>query len=354
MPHATFVSFRFSPTDGVSVVTRTWVDALCSLGFTVSTVTGDAWCWPDVDHHHVTGLGIDDATPVHVEALSAALHGTDLVVVENLLTIPVNLAASRAVAGVLAGRPTLVHHHDPPWHRARFAHVTELPATDPAWRHVAINRTLCGELGERGIEASVIYNAFPAPGCTDRSARRVAVRSELGLSPDEWLVAHPVRAIERKNVPAAIELAEALGATYWLLGPAEEGYGPTLATMLTRAGCRVIHRPWHDTDDIYAAADHVAFPSSWEGFGNPPLEAALRRRTVTVGRYPVADELRDLGFRWFEVGDVDGVRRALEHPDDPGLVEMLDTDEHLARTRFSTDRLLDDLRTVLDGAGWGP
>ena len=88
----------------------------------------------------VPGLAIDAAAPPSVDEVVDALVDVDLVVVENLLTIPLNLPASRVVAAALRGRPALLHHHDPPWHRARFAHVTELPADDPSWRHVAISR----------------------------------------------------------------------------------------------------------------------------------------------------------------------------------------------------------------------
>jgi glycosyltransferase involved in cell wall biosynthesis len=351
------VSFRFGPTDGVSVVTRTWIDALAGLGWEVGTVAGSDSPWPDVAHRRVEGLGIDDAEPPAPEALEAALAGADLVVVENALTIPLRLDASRVLASVLAGRPALLHHHDPPWHRPRFAHVRELPATDPAWRHVAITRMLADELAARGVRARVIRNGFPPPRTrtpAELARLRATTRSMLDVDERTRLVAHPVRAIERKNLPAAIALTEAIGGTYWLLGPAEEGYAAELARLLDAARCPVRHRAVHDVDAIYAAADHVVFPSTWEGFGNPPIEAALRRRTVTVGTYPVADELRALGFEWFGPDDVEGVARALDRPEDPAVVAMLDRNERTARVHLGTERVRAELSALLDEAGWCP
>lgn len=352
-----FVSFRFGATDGVSVVARTWMDTLAARGAEVVTVTGGPTAATPYPNREVSGLGLDDDIDESeiVAPLRAALADVDLVVVENLLTIPLNLAASRATATVLAGRPALVHHHDPPWHRARFAHITELPATDPAWRHVAINRILAGELAERGIDATVIHNAFPEPPERSAAARaelRAAVRAAVGLRDDELVVAHPVRAIERKNLPAAIWLAEELGATYWLLGPAEEGYQAELDRLLGAARCRVLHHPWPEPEGIYLAADHITFPSTWEGFGNPPIEAALHRRTVSVGSYPVAAELRGYGFDWFDPDDVDGIRAALEHPQDPGAIERLDRNQAIARRSFSLPHMAAHLTAVLDAAGW--
>lgn len=358
-----FVSFRFGATDGVSVVARTWMDVFAAAGAHVRTVTGgptEATPYPNTT---VAGLGLDDRIGAdQIEpALRDALRDVDLVVVENLLTIPMNLEASRATARVLAGRAALVHHHDPPWHRERFAHITELPATDPAWRHVAITHLLADELAERGIAATVIHNAFPEPprrSDAERAELRAQVRAAVGLSAQEWVVAHPVRAIERKNLPAAIALAEAVGATYWLLGPAEEGYRDELDRLLAAARCRVVHRPWPDVEGIYLAADHVTFPSTWEGFGNPPIEAAMHRRTVSVGDYPVARELRAFGFDWFTPDQFesvrDAIRTAVEHPDDPELVRRLDHNASIAQQHFSLDRLASNLLALLDEAGWSP
>jgi glycosyltransferase involved in cell wall biosynthesis len=352
-----FVSFRFGATDGVSVVARTWMDTLAGTGAEVLTVTGGPTQATPYPNREVPGLGLDDRLGAdRIEpALRAALGDVDLVVVENLLTIPMNLAASRATAAVLAGRRALVHHHDPPWHRERFAHITELPATDPAWRHVAINHLLAAELAERGIEATVIHNAFPEPPhrtAASRAERRAQVRAAVGLDPDELVVAHPVRAIERKNLPAAIHLAESLDATYWLLGPAEEGYQDELDRLLGAARCRVLHHPWPEPEGIYLAADHITFPSTWEGFGNPPIEAALHRRTVSVGEYPVAGELRAFGFDWFRPDDVERIRAALEHPDAPTAVARLDRNQRIARESFSLPHMAAQLTGLLDAAGW--
>jgi glycosyltransferase involved in cell wall biosynthesis len=280
-------------------------------------------------------------------AIAEALRDADLVVVENLCTIPLNLPAARAVAGVLAGRPAILHHHDPPWQRPEWAHVTELPPDDPAWRHVTINELTRRQFAERGIDATTIYNGFATDqGPGDRSA----TRRLLGVADGELLVAHPVRAIERKNVPAAVALTEALGGTYWLLGPAEFGYGPELDRVLAGARCPVIHRPLPHGPDIYAAPDVVAFPSTWEGFGNPPIEASLARQPVAVGPYPVGAELLALGFRWFDAAHPAPLAAWLAHPD----AELLDVNERLARDRFSVDAMGAAIADLLGAAGWLP
>jgi glycosyltransferase involved in cell wall biosynthesis len=258
-----------------------------------------------------------------------------------------NLPASRVVARVLRGRPSLLHHHDPPWQRTRFRHVTELPPADPAWRHVTINELTRREMAERGIAAVCIHNGFdPDPPTGDRAR----TRRRMGVDDDETLLLHPVRAIERKRVPAAVALATALDATYWLLGDAEDDYAEELESVLAAASCRVIRGGGCSTSDAYAACDAVVFPSSWEGFGNPPVEAAAHRRPAAVADYPVAAELRALGFRWFPAHDPVPLAGFLASPD-PAL---LDHNQAVVRDQLSLDVMTSRIGALLDREGWLP
>jgi glycosyltransferase involved in cell wall biosynthesis len=344
MTTCALVSFRLGLTDGVSIVADTWADALRDIGFEVVTVAGEG----PVDRT-VAGLAIDAADGPPIGEVDDALRDADLVVVENLCTIPLNLAAARVVADTLRGRPAILHHHDPPWQRAHFAHVDELPPDDPAWRHVTINRLTEGQMAERGIRATTIYNGFD-PRLL--GGDRAATRARLGVKDDVRLFAHPVRAIARKGVERAIAMCEQLDATYWLLGGAEDGYGPELERLLAEARCPVLRQGLPHGPDIYAAPDAVVFPSTWEGFGNPPVEAALARCPAAVGRYPVAAELRALGFRWFGTDEAGAgeLGRWLDAPDEA----LLDHNRAVAIEHLSLDVMRARLRAVLDEAGWLP
>jgi glycosyltransferase involved in cell wall biosynthesis len=344
IPTVALLSFRLGRVDGVSVVAAHWARSLRRLGFDVTTIAGDG----PVDRL-VPGLAFDATEPPAAAELEDVLATVDLVVVENLCTIPLNVPAALVTAAVLRDRPAVMHHHDPPWQRERFAHVTELPVDDPAWAHVTINQLTRRQLAERGIEATTIYNGFDVD---DPPGDREATRAALGVGSGELLCAHPVRAIERKNVPAALALCEQLDATYWLLGGAEEGYGPELDRLIGSARCRVIQArcPLGPLRHAYAAADAVVFPSMWEGFGNPPIEAAIHRRPAAVGAYPVAEELRAFGFRWFPADDPAPLAAFLASPDDG----LLDHNRAVARAHFSLDVLTDRIAALLEPRGWLP
>lgn len=339
-PLAAIVSFRLGGPDGVSVEAAKWAWALGRLGFDVRTVAGEGEA--DVV---VPGLAMGDRGAPSPAGVAAAIDGAVLVVVENLCSLPLNPAASAVMATVLRGRRAVLHHHDLPWQRPGMSACSD-PPTDPAWVHVTINDLSRAQLGERGVEAHTIRNSFPP---VPPIGRREETRARLGLGVASRLVLQPTRALERKGVPVALALAEALGATYWLLGPAEDGYGPTLLRLLAGARVSVLRGLLGATvADAYSACDAVVFPSTWEGFGNPVVESALYRRPLALHRYPVAAELATFGFRWFPAGDPAPLAAWLRRPDHG----LLDHNQAVARQSFSLDDLPRRLSDLFDQAGW--
>jgi glycosyltransferase involved in cell wall biosynthesis len=347
---AAIVSYRLDGPDGVSVEAAKWGAALRRLGWTVRTIAGEGRA--DVV---LPGLAMNAGRGPHPVDLERAWSGADVVVVENVCSLPLNPAASTAVAHTLKGRSAVLHHHDLPWQRPA-GQVGGVPvADDRQWRHVVINDLSRRELAARGIQAVTIRNAFDVEA---KAGDRATTRAALGLGDDERLLVQPTRAIARKNVPAALALAEALGATYWLVGPAEEDYGDELARLFEKATVRWIHGPRpgrsaplspRDVADAYSAADMIVLPSTWEGFGNPALESAVFGRPLAIGDYPVAAELRSFGFRWFDVDDAQGIAAWFAHPD-PAL---LDHNRAVAARSFSfdmLDRALSDLLSDLRSA----
>jgi mannosylglucosylglycerate synthase len=332
------VSFRLGGSDGVAVEAAKWADALGLLGWTVRSVAGAG----PVDHL-LPGLAMAAPEPPTRAEVDSALADADLVIVENLCSLPLNPGAAAVVAAACAGRPTVLHHHDLPWQRPQFAHLPP-PPDHAAWRHVTINELSRTELADRGIGATTLYNSFdpdPPPG------DRAGVRSALGVPVATPLLLQPTRALARKNIAGAIALAEATGATYWLLGPAEDGYGPELERLVAEARCRVLLGPPRggcSVADAYAACDVVTLPSLWEGFGNPSVESATYRRPLAIGPYPVAAELAAFGFEWFDATDPVPLARWLEQPD----TDLIAHNQQVAADHFNLADLPGRLSAVLE------
>lgn len=357
---AAFVSFRLGGFDGVAVESAKWQSAFRRLGWEVTGVAGEGPKGggqagggrnggsnerPSPPDHLVAGLGLEPGGLIDEAALARGLAGADLAVVDNLLSLPLNPPASEAVARALAGRPCLVHHHDLPWQHPRWERPGWSLPDDPEWAHVVPSEISRRQMKERGVDSTVVHNAFAGAGPSDR----VGTRTSLGVGPDERLFLHPGRAIWRKNIGEGLRLAAALDATYWLTGAVEQEYGPEVDRHIAATGVRFIHQAVDNVDDAYAACDAVVFPSTWEGFGNPPFEASIRSRPVAVGSYPVGRELAvRYGLRWFDSADPAGLGGWLAAPDQ----DLLEHNRRVVEEQFGLGELDTSIARLLRRWGW--
>ncbi len=350
------ISYRLGGADGVAVEARKWEWALRELGFDVRRVAGELDDGLRPDDTWLPFLAIDpvDGSAPDPGALAAAIVGADLVIVENLCSLPINPDAASLAASVLdehRGR-VVFHHHDLPWQRAGLHTPENIPPHRDDSLHVTINDHSRVQLENRGFTAVTLRNAFELD---PRRGDRDATRAEFGFAPNDLVLLQPTRAIPRKNIPAAIAFAADLARRepgrslrLWITGPAEDGYDDVFARLVADSDVPVTVGRATSAPDAYAAADLILFPSTWEGFGNPVIESIAHRRPIVVGSYPVLDELRAFGVRLLSIDDPATVDEWLRAPD-PAVLE---TNVALVRPHCSLADLPQRIGGVFDAAGW--
>jgi glycosyltransferase involved in cell wall biosynthesis len=333
------VSFRLGMTDGVSIEAAKWIKGFQSLGHDVRTVAGEG----PVDAL-IPGLAIGAVKGPQRDEIVSALVNADVVVVENICSLPLNPDARDVLYEVLHERPAIFHHHDLPWQREQFLNEPP-PRDEPLWHHVVINELSRTQLHTRGVAATLVYNHFD---CSPPVGNREATRKALGLDNDVRLFLQPTRALARKNVQASLQVANAHNAVLWLVGDAEDGYGRELQALLEKSAVRVLRGlPGScSIHDAYAASDLVVMPSTWEGFGNPVLESVTHRRALARYPYPVVVELEKKGFLFLELTDEVGIEEALTKREQPYLENNL----ALARSEFNEEDLPRILAELLASA----
>jgi len=356
-PVAVQLSYRLGGADGVAVEARKWEWALGELGFSVRRVAGELDDAVRADDIALPFLAIDppDSTVVAPDELADALRGADLVIVENLCSLPINPEASALASEVLDAHEGRVvfHHHDLPWQRAGLPTPPNIPPRRVNSLHVTINDHSRVQLENRGFDAVTLRNAFELdPPRSDREG----TRAEFGFASDELVMLQPTRAIPRKNIPGAITFARELAERdpdrrlrLWITGPAEDGYDDVFARLVAESAVPVTVGRASAASDAYAAADLILFPSTWEGFGNPVIESIAHRRPIVVGQYPVLDELRAFGVQLLSIDGVDGVLAWLRDPDP----EVLAHNVEAVRPHCSLPDLPRRIRTAFESAGWG-
>jgi glycosyltransferase involved in cell wall biosynthesis len=247
--------------------------------------------------------------------------------------------------------PAIAHNHDYWWERDRFTGCVipevldaSFPPALPNVHHVSISSLAAASLRDRrGLESAVIPNVFdfghPMP--RPRPDVRRDLRTELGMGETGLLIVQPTRVVPRKGIELTIDLAGRLGdpdAVVLITSPAgDEGLDYLIALERQAERAKVNLRyaadrfapdhegrpigPAHSLTEAYAAADLIAYPSLYEGFGNALLEAVFFGKPVFVNRYPVYEaDIRPLGFRFVEIDGVvtdaaaDAVRSLLADP----------------------------------------
>jgi glycosyltransferase involved in cell wall biosynthesis len=354
-----FVATRFSGTDGVSLEASKWLHVLETDGHVCYFVSGECaqaadrcrtvpemhFQHPDIAEIYATSF----TSRLRPAAVTRRIHeikdhlklavaqfvgdfDIELLVIENALSIPMNLPLGLALTEYIAesGLPAIAHHHDFFWERKRFLVNCvwdylnmAFPPHLPQIRHVVINSSASNQLSLRtGISGTMIPNvmdfAHPPPAPDDYAR---GLRADLGLAEDEHLLLQPTRVVQRKGIEHAIELVDRLGVKARLVishagGDEGTSYEGRLRRVAQRWGVPVAFedeiiraergltddgRRIYSLPDAYAAADLVTYPSMVEGFGNAFLEAIYYRRPIVVNNYSIfATDIRPKGFHVIE------------------------------------------------------
>lgn len=361
------VSARLASIDGVSIEAEKWRAAFHKLGHQVVLIAGSFGGDPGGPHLRIPWLDFADPevvklpdilsrpTPfdlagedqvaeqahrIKAQLLSALdREGIELVDVENLISLPLNLAAGIALVEIIRETqlPFLCRHHDFYWERAELARSRlrdyldeNFPPHDDETIHVVINRRAQRELRLRhGILATRIPNVLDPAMVGSLDDYNADFRAELGIEREALLLLQPSRIIERKCIEDSVRLAAKLRdrlrrpSTLLITGPpgngteddpycqrvlalAEELSVPVVLgwrRIFIRRGTGAGGEKIYSIADAYAHADLVTFPSRIEGFGNPVIEAAANRLPLVVRHYPVLDDMLDKGFKFVLLED---------------------------------------------------
>jgi len=410
--HIGVISTRLNGTDGVSLEVEKWATVLRRMGHDLYYCAGELGGYASggtlipqlhFDHQSVVLLSqrafgegseadgdkLRDEIYAQADEIRPPLrhfirsNKLDLIIVQNALTIPMNLPLGVCLTGLIAelGINTIGHHHDFFWERQRYQTNaildlldTTFPAKLPTIQHVTINSIAQERLkARRGIESIVIPNvhdfATPPPGV---DAYNRDFREAIGLEDGDLFVLQPTRVIQRKGIEMAIDLVHRLelpnahlfithrahdeGLSYWHWLKREAGVmrvdlrliDHMIGTERSKIDGHKIYALW----DAYPHADLVTYPSTYEGFGNALLEAVYFKRLMVVNRYPVYNaDIGPLGFEFIELdGFVDeaAVTRTRELLDDPAAVKaMADKNYAIAQDNFSLEVLARKLKEVL-------
>jgi len=406
-----FVSTRFAGNDGVSLESAKWAEILAGEGHNIFWYAGrldrdpnTSFCVPEAHFEFTENTWINNriwkryarsplvTERIHESAgyLKKTLYryvrkfDLDMLVLENVLTIPMHVPLGIAVTEFLCETriPAIAHHHDFYWERDRFgvnavADYLEMafPPRNLDIQHTVINQPAQEELAWRkGVPATLIPNVFDfdnPPSTSDPYTEDL--RQQLGLEEKDKFILQPTRIVPRKGIEHSIKLLETIADDSYKLvishDAGDEGYeyrrmlskvarvaGVTIRFVSGRVGetrhinkrGQKVYTVW----DLYGQADFVTYPSVYEGFGNALLEAVYFRLPVLINRYSIfTRDIEPLGFKFITMDgmvtpQVAGqVKKAIE--DAKYRKEMVECNYETAKRHFSYSNLRRKLKVLV-------
>lgn len=408
-----FISFRFQGTDGVSLETSKWADVLEDMGHQCYYFSGLSDRPSDrsmvVEEAHFlepennayyhkffssTKRTKEETLWIHSRRAFFKEHiysfinkfQIDLLIPQNILSFPLNIPLSMALAEIIAetSLPTIAHHHDFTWERKSLLvnsiwdYITmAVPPRLPSVQHVVINTSASRQLAYRvGVSSINIPNVMDFENPPSRPDEYASdLREALGIEADELFILQPTRVVQRKGIEHAIELISRLGRKACLVishASGEDGYEyeARVADFAELMGVRAIFsserfgknrgttedgKKIYSLSDAYPHADLVTYPSLIEGFGNAFLEALYYKKPIVVNNYTIyATDIRPKGFKVIEFDDYiteKTIQDTLRILDDPSYQEELCRFNYeLALHHFSYKTLRNQFQVLLANA----
>ncbi|HYO64137.1 MAG TPA: glycosyltransferase family 1 protein [Pyrinomonadaceae bacterium] len=234
----------------------------------------------------------------------------------------------------------------------------------------AVRREVCATLGVAETKVAVVHEAPRALFRPLDAARARDVREHLGLGGDEFLLA--VGTIEpRKNLTTLVRAFESVVAERSAAASSSRpGFAPLrlvvagargwltdelFALVNTSPARPFIHfagyLPDSDLRALYSSCAAFVYPSLYEGFGLPPLEAMACGAPVLMSRIPSLAEWGGAAARLFEPTDARDLARAvLETIGDPRARLRLSEQGRAHAARFTWQRAARETLEVYDEA----
>jgi len=208
----------------------------------------------------------------------------------------------------------------------------------------------------------VVYPGVPPLPEVDADTARRFVSRVLPPGTDRYILAVGT-AEPRKDLPGLVHAFDALSRRHphlalVLAGPPGWGEEPlTAAVELSEASARIVRPGWVEQVELAAllhGAAVLAFPSLYEGFGFPPLQAMANGVPVVATRAGSLPEVLGDGALLIEVGDHDALAAALDRVlTDAVLTERLVAAGARRAEEFSWERCAEGLERLYRSAAGG-